>query len=195
MRKLAIFIVVLMFLGLVAQNAKGDVIFADGFEAGNFYFWTSATGNWTTSGGSVHSGEKRSQIVGATSAGGDMLILFESTVGYKNLTLDYWYRIYDGLEATDYLFVDYTADGVIWQNLATYNSVASSAIWQEDNFSLPTDAEDNRLFGLRLRATLGSASDCVYFDDFTLSGQPVPEPASILVFLSCFTSLLFRRLK
>jgi hypothetical protein len=181
----AIFVAFLFF----ASNAQAEIIWSDGFESGNFNAWTSNSGSWATSGGSNHSGTKRAQINGE-----GVLLLSESTSGYSDITLDYWYRIYAGLEDSDYVYVDWTANGSDWQNLKTYTNIASSESWQQEIFSLPAEAENNPLFGFRLRSSaLSSSSDCIYFDDFSLSGTPVPEPPPLIIILGILPLLFLKR--
>lgn len=179
-KNLWIFVLMAAIFGAVlafAIPAGGETIWSDGFEAGNFSAWNSASGNWTVSGGNVHSGAKRAEIKGANSPTGDILFLAKSTAGYKNLALNYWFRIYDALESSDFLHLEWSENsGVDWKNLAQYNNVASSANWQLAELSLPIAANNNSQFQFRLRANLGSASDAIYFDDFSLTGEAVPEP-------------------
>jgi hypothetical protein len=183
-------VVVIMFYFLALNSAKAEVIWTSGFESGNFSDWTSVSGNWKISGGEIHYGVKRAQVDG-TSGVESILLLTESTIGYKNINLDYWFRVYAGLEADDFLYVEYTANGEDWQNLKTYTNLASNANWQEESFLLPSEAEDNPLFGFRLRAVLGSGSDCMYFDDVFLSTM-VPEPNFLFLILPILLCIFCR---
>ncbi|MCX6720163.1 MAG: hypothetical protein NTV36_03605 [Candidatus Staskawiczbacteria bacterium] len=195
MRKMNVAMLVASFVLMVCCQAKAETIWSDSFESGSFNAWTSVNGNWITSGGNNHSGTKRAQIAGANTTGGDILVLEKPSTGYTNVALNYWCRIHDSLEANDYLFVEYTANGGDWHQLEVYNNVVGLTTWNEHNLLLPADAGNNQLFQFRLRANFNSASDVVYFDDFTLSGQPVPEPSSLLILFPCFAFLLVRRFK
>jgi hypothetical protein len=194
MRRVVIAIVAVLFMFFV-QNTWAGIIWSDGLETGNFGAWTLVDGNWATSGGNNHSGSKRAQVDGANSVE-SVLTKSKSTVGYSDISLDYWYRISDSLENSDFLYLEWTSNGADWQNLKTYTNVASSANWQEENLSLPAEAGNNPLFGLRFREKFNGASDCVYLDDVALSGNPVPEPSSLfLIFSGLFSLLVFLRPK
>lgn len=193
--KNAILLVMAVILTLAA-NVQADIIWSDGFESGDFSAWTSASFDWDTSGGNTHSGSKRGQIAGPFTSGEEILLLQYSTATYEDVALEYWHRIYAGLEENDYVFVEWTADGIDWQEIVTYNDVAHDADWQQASYLLPADADDNPLFGLRIRSGLNHTSDCIYFDDLALSAAPIPEPASTILFLSClayFTADMFRK--
>jgi len=191
MKKMGLAIAAVLFISALCSMAEAAMIWSDGFESGDFSAWTSASGNWTMSGGNVHSGLKRAQVFGPCAADGDVLLLSRSLAGDKNVTLDYWYRVYKDLENDDFIFVEWTPNGLDWLALTTYSNIVANTDWQEATFLLPSGADDNPLFEFRLRAKLNSgvASDCVYFDDFML----IPEPASVFLFFSCFFSAIVRR--
>mgnify|MGYP005844493179 CR=1 FL=1 len=186
MRRVSAIALVLLFWVLPQANA--ETIWSDGFESGDFSLWTSAGPNWATSGGNTHSGAKRAQIVGSAQEDSS-LVLANSLAGYKDIQLNYWYRIYDGLEVADFLYVEWTPNGADWQQLVFYNNLASSVDWHNASFDLPDLADNNPLFQLRLRANLSAGSDVVYFDDFQLSGALVPEPSCVWLFVCGFLAI------
>ena len=133
----------------------------------------------------------RAQVSGASGVGGDILLLSKPSSGYKALSLDYWYKTTsDALEASDHIYVDWSADsGTSWRQLVDYTST-STGPWQEASFALSADASDNPLFQFRLRAVLSSSTDAMWFDDFTLSGTPIPEPTSMMALVPLFCSIV-----
>jgi len=191
MKKMGLAIVVVLFVLASCSKAKAEMIWSDGFESGDFSAWTSSGGNWTTSGGNTYSGSKRAQVVGPYALDGDVLLLSLSLARHQDVVINCEYRIYAGLENNDYVFVEWP-NGTDWLELTTYNNVVTSVDWQEASFLLPSGANDNPLFQLRIRSLLNNTTDCIYFDDFAISGDPIPEPAT-LVFLSCLIPLVVRR--
>ena len=185
MREMKTVIAVVVFALVACLETKATIILSDGFDSGIAPPWTF-TGSWTTvsSTSGAHSGTKRASVSGPNVSGGDVLSLSISSVGYKNLILSYYIKITDSLEDNDNFFAEYTSDGgANWQILADYNNIAKNN-WSLASFSLPASANDNPLFGFRFRAVFNSGSDEVGIDDFSLSGEPIPEPTSLLILLS-----------
>ncbi len=195
MRIASVAVAAAMFVLALCSSSHADQIWSDGFESGNFSAWSSASGNWTivTSALSAHNGIKGADIKGTTNLSGDILSVHLSSVGFQNLEWQYWYKVRDGLELVDAdsVFAEWTANGTDWLSLDTYaNSLAGG--WQFISFALPAAANENSSLGFRFRATLGSSSDRMNFDDFALSGTPIPEPSSLTMMLS-FSSFIVCR--
>ena len=152
-----------------------SAIFSDGFES-DFSEWTGNDQKWTTSGTSsatgVHDGLKRGQVTGNTAPGDDILLKIISTSDKEGITLEFWYRIYKGLEDDDHVYVEWTGDGSSWQILADFTATGDSASWEKASYNLPAGADNKSNFGIRFRAVLGAASsDIFYLDDVTLSAN------------------------
>ena len=186
--------IAMLFCAVWYSQASAVVIFsAGGFEEQPaFSNWTSTGGVWATSGGNVHTGGKRAQAIGPTNSAGDVLLLVLPAGGFKDLSLEFWYRIADGLESADHLFAEFTADGASWQQLADITGPVM-ADWQMASINLPAQANDNPLLQLRFRAVLGAGSDAVHLDDVQVLGQLVPEPATMILLL--FAPLVVARRK
>ncbi|MBI2065148.1 MAG: choice-of-anchor J domain-containing protein [Candidatus Yanofskybacteria bacterium] len=151
------------------------IIFSDGFES-DFSEWTGNDVKWATSGTSsatgVHGGLKRAQATGATDPGDDVLLKSVPTVGYQGIKLEFWHRIYKGLESEDHVYVEWTPDGSNWNVLDDFTTVGESANWQFTSYNLPAEADNKDNFAFRFRAHLGAASsDIFYLDDVVLSGD------------------------
>jgi hypothetical protein len=195
MKNFVVAAVVVFCLLVLSQSTKAEVIWTSGFESGDFSEWTIASGSWglTNSSAGAHSGSYRASIDGATSPNGDVLLLANSTAGYEDLQWSYWWKTTAALEAEDYVFAEWSAnDGVDWQFLADYTKLANSD-WQYASFDLPESADNNPLCQFRFRAVLGSSSDCMSFDDVSLS-TAVPEPHFLFLFLPILLCA-FRRCK
>lgn len=182
----ALFLYGILFSGL----AFADVVFSDGFEAG-FTEWTGNDELWTTksttSETGVHGGLKRAQATGNTEPGDDVLVKNISTQNLQNIKLEFWYRIYKGLEDEDHVYIEWTADGSSWEILKDFTAVGDSAVWEYASYNLPAGAENSQNFAIRFRARLGaSTSDIFYLDDVAISADgatvatptPTPEPTA-----------------
>jgi hypothetical protein len=177
-----------------AGVVKAATLWSDGFESGNLNGWVSASGNWAvvTSPQTAHAGTKGLDIKGNTAPDEDVLSVRVSSTGYRNLEWKYWYKVRDGLDLDDSVSVEWTGNGTTWQPLVRYSG-AEAGDWQLASFVLPNGAVNNPNLGLRLRATLSSATDRMNFDDFALSGTAVPEPAAALSGVSLLSLLSLRR--
>src|SRR3989344_7691850 len=86
-----------------------DTLFSDGFEDNDDDFpnWDSADPKWKTVDNAVaaHSGDIRAEVNGNTS-GDDILLKSESTEGYDNIDLTYWYRV-ESFEEDDDVYVEW----------------------------------------------------------------------------------------
>jgi len=174
--------IILLALPSLARAVTVDTIFENGFESDDFSFWTSAGNKWDTVGGDVHSGDQRAEVKGNTS-GDNILQKDQSTAGYENIELEYWYKsASESLEAEDKVFVEYTINGTDWVNLFTIEEGLDDGEWHEDSHSLPLEANNNSDFAIRFRANLDAGADVVKFDDVKLTGEALPEPGSIAGF-------------
>ncbi len=156
-----------------------STIFSDGFESGSFSKWTNDTGEWEVEHGGAHGGSKFAEISHDTGSHDDLLSKTISTVGYKNLTLNYWYKIAAGLESNDRVVLEWTTNGTTWNTLTTYSNINSTSGYAEANFTLPQSAESAGNFQFRFRAELNisnphSQSDSFKLDDVNLLGDAVP---------------------
>jgi hypothetical protein len=192
MRKVKIFsLAVLMALAL-CPGVRADTIWSDGFESGNFSGQTSVSSTLAWQAMSsvtyAHSGSYRASVKGPNAFDGDVLLFEASFVGYKDISFEYWYRFPSYTLATnDHVRTQYSLDaGASWHALADYTKTAMGE-WTQASFSLPAYADNNSQLEFRVLAQLSGDGNRMWFDDFVLSGEPIPEPASI----SIFTSFLF----
>ncbi len=157
-------------------------LFSDGFESNDFSHWTSAdntgsAGKWDVLGGDVHAGSKKAEMKGSTSS--DMSIAkTQSTAGYENIVLSYWYKVVSGkeLESNDHLYVEWSVNGTGWTQLTDYSAAPSSSSWTQASFSLPAGTANQSGFRFRFRANMDSANDLVRFDDVALTGTAIVTP-------------------
>jgi hypothetical protein len=187
MRIIAAIAAAVFVLLTVCSSAGAATIWSDGFESGNFSAWTSAAGNWAVVAStlSAHNGVKGADIKGATDPSGDMLIVRLSSAGFQNLEWQYWYKVRDGLELADSVFAEWSPNATDWFVLAQYNNVLAGD-WQFTSFTLPATANEDPSLSFRFRAILGTTTDRMNFDDFTLTGvATAPEPSSLVIFFSC----------
>ncbi len=154
--------------------------FSDGFESGNFVNWTSVDSpHWAIT-NDKHTGSKGATIKGDTGDNDDLLLKNQSTVGYQNISLSFWYKIKHDLESGDHVRVEYSTDGGSnWVQLADYSDL-DSGDWTQALFPLPSSINDNINFEFRFRAHLNSDNDEYRLDDVNLSGDalsPSPSPS------------------
>lgn len=171
----------LMILALPTIAGAATVpIFENGFESDDFSAWTSAdVANWSVNSTNAHSGSKKANVVGDT-VGDKILLKDQSTEGYENIDLEYWYKAAtESLEADDKLFVEYSTNGTDWIELFVIEEGLDNDEWNQESHSLSVDADNNPAFSFRFRANISSASDIIRLDDVKLSGEALPLPGTI----------------
>lgn len=186
---------VLMAAALTTSAASATVIWSDGFESAAPLVeqgWSVVGGQWkrVSSALAAHSGTAGLDIQGAAVLDAEVLGRTISTVGYESVSLEYWYKIRDGLEAADHVWIDWSADGNSWQTLVEYTALPAGD-WLLASIPLPLAAANNPALGVRLRAQLGGSTDRMNFDDLSIVGVPVPEPS--MVALMVLASVCLRR--
>ncbi len=169
---------------VLSASVEGGVIWSEDFESGGFTAWSQADPAWTVvnSALSAHSGLRGADVKGNTAPDDDLLRVVIPTTGYQQLELSYWFKIRDGLEAADRVAVEWTADGLLWQPLASYTALPTGD-WQLASLVLPLGANNNPLFSLRFVAGLGTTGDRFNVDDVSLVGIAIPEPTTLLLCL------------
>jgi hypothetical protein len=188
----------LLLLSLTAISAQASGVefwtcdFENGMPAGAVV--TAGIGNVAVQSSSLsaYSGSKGLNIQGPSGSNGDTLVLPISTVGYRDVELRYWYKIREGLEATDHLYSGWTADGNEVLALADYSGV-SAGDWQLAVFTLNSAADDNPLVASVWLATLANSSDRVNVDKVTAYGTPIPEPVTFCGLVLGLFFLAWRR--
>lgn len=175
-----VLIAVVVALGYsILTSAAPVTLFSDGFESDNFNNWTvSANNKWKTINNSsnAHTGNYRAEVKGNTgnTDGDKKIIKQQSSTGYENLELSFWYKIDEALESGDHVYVEWSANGTSWNTLADYTNV-SAGVWTSQSFSLPASASDNSSLQFQFRAELANGSDVFWLDDVLLIGSEVVE--------------------
>lgn len=161
--------------------ADSSEIFSDGLED-SFNNWTDfdseeigdETAGWDTSGGDVHSGEKRAQVTGGQDDDTDTYILLKnvSTENHEDLELSFWYKTKKALEEEDHVYIEWTANsGESWSELDDFTDQGVDDEWLEVSYELPSEANNNLNFGFRFRAVLDAGNDKFQLDDISLSAD------------------------
>jgi len=172
----AICLTLAMIFG-VSNKAFAASLFSDGFETNNFTNWDSAGSGWDI-GTSAHSGTYRAHADGEITD--SSLTKAQSTTGYEDVTLTYWYNVYSTWESNDHVYVEWY-DGDSWSTLFTHDDGNEVSVWTEKIINLPAGADENADFQIRFRATLSSTSDEFYLDDVSLTGASTAEDRVKLV--------------
>ncbi len=112
--------------------------------------WTQADNDWTITSGSGHTGSRKAQVSNQ-GASDDILRKAISTVGQDTVVLSYYYKTGQPLEANDHVYVEWTANGSSWTQLADYHSLSNGS-WTSAVHNLPAGANNNANFAFRFRA-------------------------------------------
>jgi len=128
---------------------------------------------------------------------------FVSTIGFQNLSISFDFR--NQPSANKWFALQATADhGAVWNDVATF-SVDTADTWFTQAFAISpalAAANDNAMFGFRIVAVFApatsayEASEAGYNPDFglqydmvTVTGQPVPEPSTMLAIVAGVTAI------
>jgi hypothetical protein len=161
----------------VSVLASSNIIFSDDFSLRNFSQWDSPVGaNWDIEPNQNNKPNYWAEIKGKVTD--SSLTKTISTVGYKNIVLKYSYQA-QHLDNNDHIFVEWF-DGNNWLSLAdiSKNDNTQKDDWVQKIHQLPEGANDNPNFKFRFRATLTANDDTFRLDDVSLTGEPIPPPAT-----------------
>jgi len=143
-------------------TTQAAVLFSDGFESGNF-----TTGGWTTQNTNaiVSTKAKLTGAYGAKLAGTTWMQKAVSTVGKSTIYVQYA-RKTAGLDAGEYLYVEWSIDGSVWNNLETTQATA----WASQDFTCGSGANNNANFRVRWRTNASAANtEYAYVDDVVVT--------------------------
>lgn len=152
-------------------------IFSDSFESGDFSNWTSSDTNWSVTSGSGHQGNKKAQISGQGTSD-DVLLKSVSTLGYKNISVSYYYRAGQDIESTDHIYFKWW-NGSSWQQLADHKSLSVGG-WVIASYILPAGANNRADFKIQfvahgLEPSSGNGDhDEFQLDDVSITGEAIP---------------------
>jgi hypothetical protein len=164
--------------------AAPTTLFSDGFEATPaFPNWTQADNKWQNDSNGPHTGSRLANVNGPSSTGGEILRKAISAVGYEDITFSFWYR-YNGLDDGDQVFVEWTADGTIWNIAAQFNGADGNTddvtAWTLSSVTLPPAADNSPNFAIRFRSDVNVGNDNFFLDDVTIEALPIPPPSATL---------------
>jgi hypothetical protein len=168
------------------QFATAANVFTNSFEGGaannaslvTSNGWTSADNDWTITSGSGHTGSRKAQV-SDQGLNADVLRKAISTVGQDTVVLSYYYRTGQAIEATEHVYVEWTANGSTWTQLADYTNINNGS-WTVATHNLPAGANNNASFAFRFRATgMEPASgngdhDEFWLDSVSFSTEVIP---------------------
>jgi len=154
---------------------QAEELFSDGFESGNFSVWDSVGADWYTpkNAAGAHEGEYRAEGRGSANTGSE-LVKYQSTAGYENISLSFWYKIPDnGYEVGEDMTISYTIDGgATWLPLVYFTDGDEVEDWTYYAQSVP-EAANKTDFGIRFVTNAGSASDVFRLDNVVMTGQEI----------------------
>jgi hypothetical protein len=150
-------------LSFTTMTPMPQVLFSDGFEGGNL-----TDGGWTISGSaSVGSAGAFSGGYGAIIKKTAWIQKALSTAGLKDNHVQYA-RKTAGLDAGEYLYVEWSADGTVWNSLETTTATS----WETRNLLCGSGAENQVDFRLRFRTNANRTDEYGYVDAVVLIGTP-----------------------
>ena len=146
-----------------SQGWLNTNLFSDDFESGNF-----TAGGWTTqdADATVATAAKYTGTYGAKLAQTTWIQKMQSTANYNTIHIKYDRRTY-GLDAGEYLYVEWSTNGTTWNNLET----TQATTWASRDFVCSTGANNNANFRIRFRTNASSASEYAYIDNVVISGE------------------------
>jgi hypothetical protein len=143
--------------------------FEDGFES-NLSNWTIS--NFGFGGCSIASSAKNSGSYGVRCSDSPALTTTRSTVGYKDIKVEYWRRTYgydsDYFGGYEYLFVEWSPNGSTWYGLEQ----TQDTTYRFMNHTLPASAENLSALRLRFRSNASLTSETFDLDDVVIRGTP-----------------------
>lgn len=173
------------FFVLVSGVSASSSLFSDNFEANNnFVSWNVSDSRWNYDEFNGHNGSQYKAVVyGDTGSYNDVLQKSVSTVGFRSVSLSYWYKIAD-MESSDHVYVEYSTDGTNWVTLANYTDQEEVSEWTQGSFALPAVAANNANFKIRFRANMNSYGDWFELDDVSVTATPMASAANSVVAVS-----------
>jgi hypothetical protein len=145
-------------------TAAPSTIFSDGFESGNF-----TAGGWTTqdADASITStiNDRYAGTYGAKLRETTWIQKAVSTVGYNTIHVKYA-RKATGLDAGEYLYVEWSTNGTTWNNLET----VPTAAWALKDFTCGSGANNNANFRVRFRINANATSEFGAVDSVQITG-------------------------
>lgn len=151
-----------------AFAVPATTIFSDGFDISSYANWTSGnpeSGKWEID-NSGHTG-KAARVKGNNNSS-KYLYKNISTIGFQNITFDYWYKT-DDLEGGDKIDVQWF-NGSTWITPSLFTISGDVGSWTHKTHLLPAGANNLNGFKIRFKADLNSANDRIWLDDISLTG-------------------------
>ncbi|MEK7227283.1 MAG: choice-of-anchor J domain-containing protein [Patescibacteria group bacterium] len=158
-------------------------LFSDGFESDTEFFgWSQdVLTEWDVidNASGAFSGSKRAQVNGTTTGQTYAIIREQSTSGYENISLSFWYKINNSLESGDHVLVEWSLDGSSWTTVEDITNASTTSGYKQSILNISSGANNQSGFRFRFFANLGASSDVVSIDDVELSGgASVSVPSS-----------------
>ncbi len=144
---------------LVPQKAGAvDPLFYSSMEAPTFgpTYWSEWETEWSQIASDKKCDNKSARIKDDTGINPDYITTVGiDTNGYQSLTLNFWYKIPEKLESTDYIKVQWSGDGSNWDTntIHTYSNITVGS-WTYASLSLPAGAESKSNLKIRFLANL-----------------------------------------
>jgi hypothetical protein len=160
---------------VATSTAQAAELFSDGFESDDFSLWSESGANWDAISGAANAHEGNYRADGGGGTGAVPLVKYLSTEEYSDITLSYWYRIPVGqFEDSDTFRVEYTIDaGSNWVLLREYIRADETAVWVEQNFTLPEETANETQFGVRFSSNTSAKDEELQIDSVRITGEVI----------------------
>lgn len=168
---------------LLANFASATTLFSDDFSSSDLSAWT-ITNNPITLPGTQWTLDTTNKYVEAApgaslSTGISILEKTISTVDYKDIVVKYNRQLI-GFDIEEEFNVSWTTDGVTYTVLEeTGTSTPDDTTFIPRSFNLPSQAEDNLDFKLRIECQSNAADDLCRLDNVLVEGTEIQEPQEI----------------
>jgi outer membrane protein assembly factor BamB len=144
------------------ESAPPALPWSDGFESGNF-----TVGGWTTSGTTAVVTVPYTGIYSAQVQKVSWIQKAISTGGFNDIHVKYARKTI-GLDAGEYLYVEWSTNGTNWNNLETTQDTA----WSLQDKLCGTGANNNVNFRVRFRTNSDKSGEAAYVDAVDIFGIP-----------------------
>jgi len=175
-KSLSLFVFGVLAAVLVMGLGSAATVFSDDFNDGNLNGWTITNNPATLSGTEwSNTGTEAEAAPGASSTlGTSNLSILINTSGFENIILNYDRQLV-GFDTEEEFKVSWSTDGTNFNVLEeTLTSTPDDANFVSKTFNLPSGANNNANFELRIECTANAASDLCRLDNLLVSGTAIP---------------------
>ena len=144
-----------------------DSILSEGFESWDDN-WAATSTNWLLSPDQHHGGSYSAKSIDGQE--GDLICNNLDTITAESITLDFWYRLDNGVDSGD--FRVYFYDGSNWDQIVDLGNQGEDS-WRQYIYSTSDGQYMKSNFRIRFDSNLGG-SETIWIDDVTITIESEP---------------------